>query len=96
MRQQDAHVLDRRDQVILELLSPESPPTCAFKVMVVGGIGKTGFHQMLASFAITARGRSCEPERALHLVPLGFHAFAPCAHGATGCIEGAWHRRLTL
>ena len=56
MRQQDAHVLDRRDQVILDLLSPESPPTCAFEVMVVGGIGKTGFHQVLAPFAITARG----------------------------------------
>jgi hypothetical protein len=36
-----AHVLDRCNQVILDLLSPESPPTRTLEVMVVGGIGKT-------------------------------------------------------
>jgi hypothetical protein len=39
MSEQDAHVLDRRDQVILDLLSP----ACAFEMMVVG-ISKTTLH----------------------------------------------------
>jgi hypothetical protein len=56
VRKQDAHILDRCDQVILDLLSPKSPPTCAFEVMVVGCIGETAFNQVLASFAIPARG----------------------------------------
>ena len=56
MGQQDAHVLDRRDQVILDLLPPEPPPARAFEVMIVGGIGKTALHQVLASFAVASRG----------------------------------------
>ena len=56
MRQQDAHVLDRRDQVILDLLAPEPPPAGAFEVVVISGIGKTALYQVLAPFAITARG----------------------------------------
>ena len=55
MRQQDAHVLDGRDQVILNLLSPESPPARALKVMIVGRIGKALFHQLLAAFAAPPR-----------------------------------------
>ena len=35
MREQDAHVLDRGDQVILDLLSPESSPTSTLEVMIV-------------------------------------------------------------
>ena len=56
--EQDAHILDGRDQIILYLLSPESPPAGTFEVMVVGGIGKTRFHQVLAPFAISARGEA--------------------------------------
>ena len=52
MRQQDAHVLDRRDQVILDLLAPEPPPARAFEVVVVGRIGKTAFHHMIPALAI--------------------------------------------
>jgi hypothetical protein len=40
MRKQDAHILDGRDQVILDLLSPAR----AFEVMIVSRIGKTAFH----------------------------------------------------
>ena len=58
MRQQDAHILDGGDQVILDLLSPETPPAGAFEVVVIGGIGKTRFHQVLTPFAITARGEA--------------------------------------
>ena len=58
MRQQNARVLDGGDQVILHLLSPESPPVGAFEMMVVGGIGKTRFHQVLTPFAITACGEA--------------------------------------
>ena len=58
MGQQDAHVLDGCDQVILDLLAPESSPAGALKVMIVGGIGKTALDQMLPSFAITPRGHA--------------------------------------
>jgi hypothetical protein len=40
MGKQDTHVLDRRDQVVLDLLAPEPPPAGAFEVVVVGGIRK--------------------------------------------------------
>jgi hypothetical protein len=39
MRQEDAHVLDRCNQVILNLLSPEPAPACAFEVMIVSAAG---------------------------------------------------------
>jgi hypothetical protein len=55
MGQQDAHVLDCRDQVILDLLSPESSPARPFEVMIIGGIGKASLHQVLASFAVASR-----------------------------------------
>ena len=58
MGQQDAHVLDGCDQVILDLLAPESSPASSLEVVIVGGIGKTHFHQVLAPFAITARGEA--------------------------------------
>ncbi len=44
MGQQDAHILDRGDQVVLDLLSPEPPPACAFEVVIVSRISKTAFH----------------------------------------------------
>src|SRR5438093_327829 len=53
---QDAHVLDRSDQVVLNLLPPKPPPTCPFEVMVVAGIGKALFHQLLSASAIPSRG----------------------------------------
>jgi predicted ATPase len=40
----------------LDLLAPKSSPARPLEVMVVGGIGKTRFHQVLAPFAIMARG----------------------------------------
>jgi len=52
MGQQDAHVLDCHDQVILDLLAPEPPPAGAFEVVVIGGISKAALDQVLASFAI--------------------------------------------
>jgi hypothetical protein len=42
--QQDAHILDRSDQVILDLLSPEPSPARSLEVVIVGGISKTTFH----------------------------------------------------
>ena len=56
MRQQDAHVLDGCNQVVLDLLPPEPSPARAFEVMIVGGISKTAFHQMLSSSAIAPGG----------------------------------------
>ena len=53
MGQQDVHILNRGDQVVLNLLSPEPPPAGAFEVMIVGGIGKTLLHQLLPAFAIS-------------------------------------------
>jgi hypothetical protein len=44
MREQDAHVLDGGDEVILDLLSPESPPASLFEVMAICGIGKSFFN----------------------------------------------------
>ena len=56
MSQQDTDVLDGGDQVILDLLSPETSPTRALEVLVVGRIRKTALHQMLPSFAISPGG----------------------------------------
>src|SRR5438128_11706483 len=72
---QDAHVLDRGDQVILNLLAQEPSPTRAFEVMIIGGISKTGFHQMLSPFAIalggaTVRLAPCYIQGRLFFVPL--------------------------
>jgi len=53
---QDAQVLDRGDQVILDLLAPESSPPRPLEVMVVGRIGKAGFHEMASSSAIALGG----------------------------------------
>ena len=58
MGQQDAHILDRCDQVVLDLPAPEPPPAGAFEVVVIGSIGKTRFHQVLTPFAITACGEA--------------------------------------
>ena len=54
--QQDAHVLDGGDQVILDLLPPESSPARPFEVMIVGRIGKARFHELLPASSIPARG----------------------------------------
>src|SRR6266550_3513701 len=54
--EQDAHILDGRDQVILDLLSPEPPPTRTFEVVIVGRISKTALDQVLAPSAIAPRG----------------------------------------
>src|SRR6266536_4142380 len=96
MRQQDAHILDGCDQVILDLLSPESPPTSAFKVMVVGLHRQNSLPSGVGAVCDYGAQQCCEPARALHLVPLGFRAFALCAHGASECIECAMHKRHTL
>jgi hypothetical protein len=53
--EQDAHVLDGGDQVILDLLAPEPSPPRPFEVMIVGGIGKALLHQLLAALAIAPR-----------------------------------------
>ena len=50
MREQDAHILDGRDQVILDLLSPEPlspepPPARTFEVVIIGRISKTALDQ---------------------------------------------------
>src|SRR6476660_7053386 len=50
--QEDAHVLDRCNQVILNLLSPEPSPACAFEVMIVSRISKTAFYQMMSPSAV--------------------------------------------
>jgi len=50
VREQDAHILDGRDQVILDLLTPEPPPARTFEVVIIGRISKTALDQVLASF----------------------------------------------
>ncbi len=55
MSEQDAHILDRCDQIILDSLSPEPPPACAFEVMIVGRVGKTMLDQT-PSLAVTPHG----------------------------------------
>src|SRR5205809_3617147 len=56
VREQDAHILDGRDQVILDLLTPEPPPARTFEMMVVSRISKTALDQVLAPSAIAPRG----------------------------------------
>ena len=55
MREQDAHILDGRDQVILDLLTPEPPPARTFEVVIIGRISKTALDQVLAPSAIAPR-----------------------------------------
>ena len=55
MCEQDAHVLDRGDQVILNLLAPESSPARALEVMIVGRVSKTLFHELLSALSIPSR-----------------------------------------
>ena len=40
MREQDAQILDGRDQVILDLLTPEPTPASSLEMMIVGRIDK--------------------------------------------------------
>ena len=56
MREQDAHILDGRDQAILDLLTPEPPPARTFEVVIIGRISKTALDQVLAPSAITPSG----------------------------------------
>ena len=53
--QENAHVLDGGDQVILDLLAPEASPARAFEVMIVSRIGKALLHHLLAAFTIAPR-----------------------------------------
>src|SRR5213592_1733363 len=49
MGQQDAHILDRCDQVVLDLLAPEPPPAGAFDGIVLRtktGISKIHFVEL--------------------------------------------------
>lgn len=96
MREQDAHILDGRDQVILDLLTPEPTPASSFEVMIVGRIGKTAFDQVLAPSCDCATRRDCSLVRVLHLGELVFRAAARCVHGGSECIEHAKHRPHTL
>ena len=45
--QQKANILNGGDQIILDLLAPQPPPTRTLEVMVVGGIGEARLHQVL-------------------------------------------------
>ena len=55
MGEQDAHVLDRGDQVILDLLPPEASPARPLEVVIVSRVGKALLHELLAALAITSR-----------------------------------------
>ena len=48
--------LDGGDQVILNLLSPESSPARALEVMIVGRVGKALFHELLSAPSIPTCG----------------------------------------
>ncbi len=48
--------MDGGDEIILNLLPPKSSPARALEVVIVGGIGKALFHQLLAPFAVSPRG----------------------------------------
>ena len=50
--EQDADVLNRRNQVILDLLSPKPPPVGALEMMVIACIGKAPFHEMVPASAV--------------------------------------------
>ncbi len=54
---QDFDVLDGGDDVILDLLTPQPPPTGALEVMTRGR-GKTAFHEMSPAGAIPPRLRT--------------------------------------
>jgi hypothetical protein len=55
--EQDAHILDGRDQVILDLLTPEPPPARTFEVVIIGRISKTALDQVLLTKG--RHNRSC-------------------------------------
>src|SRR6476659_1124299 len=53
MTHKDPDVLTRCDQVVLNPLVVQSPPSRSFEPMMVGRGGKTSFHQMLSSSSIS-------------------------------------------
>src|SRR5712691_10183738 len=53
--QQDAQVLHRGDEPVLDSLTPQPPPTAALEAVAVGGIGKTFLHQVHPSAPVLAR-----------------------------------------
>ena len=56
MREQDAQIFYGRDQVILDLLTPEPPPARTFELVIIGRISKTALDQVFAPSAIAPRG----------------------------------------
>ena len=57
MPKQDAYILNGSDQIILDLLAPESAPSGTFEAVMIGRIGKTAFHDPFSSLSIS-KGRS--------------------------------------
>jgi len=56
VREQDAQIFYGRDQVILDLLTPEPPPARTFELMIIGRISKTALDQVFAPSAFAPRG----------------------------------------
>ena len=56
MCEQDAQIFYGRDQVILDLLTPEPPPARTFELVIIGRISKTALDQVFAPSAIAPRG----------------------------------------
>jgi len=56
VREQDAQIFYGRDQVILDLLTPEPPPARTFELVIIGRISKTALDQVFAPSAIAPRG----------------------------------------
>ena len=56
MREQDAQIFYGRDQVILDLLTPEPPPARTFELMIIGRISKTALDQVFAPSTFAPRG----------------------------------------
>ena len=85
MAQQDVEVLNRRDQILLDLHAPQPAPSRAIKP-IAGPAGEGAFHEMLAHPDIPAgrRGATACPhviERVLLKVP-----FNRAPHGVVGAL----------
>jgi hypothetical protein len=62
-RQQKTHVLNGRNQIVLNLLPPKPSPPRSLEPMVVGRIGKAAFHQMLPALTIPLAAALCDCAR---------------------------------
>ena len=56
LRNQNPKVLAGCNEVVLNSLSPQAPPSCSFETVIIGCISETAFEQVFSALAIALGG----------------------------------------